>query len=135
MTSTSDSLVFERDYQAALDRLFLAWTRVDLLQRWFGCAKDRLWQIHEWDVRAGGRLHVSLDFDGKPFEAHGEFLVVEPPSRLTYRWSTDELVDVQIEPRASGSRLKLTHTFRRRPQARGILTMGWSASLAQLSDA
>jgi uncharacterized protein YndB with AHSA1/START domain len=135
MTSMTETLVFERDYHAPPARLFMAWTRIDLLGRWFGCAADRLWKIHEWDARVGGRLHVSLDFDGKPFEVRGEFLLVDAPSKLTYRWSEDEIVEVTIEPRATGSHLRLTHTFPSRPNVRDILTMGWSTSLTQLASA
>lgn len=133
--SSTDTLMFERDYRAPPSRVFLAWTRIDLLARWFGCAPDRLWTIHEWDARVGGRLHVSLDFDGKPYEVRGEFLIVEAPSKLAYRWSADEIVAVAISPQGTGSRLRLTHTFPRKPEAREILTMGWSASLTQLDAA
>lgn len=134
MTSKTDSLVFERDYRAPPARVFLAWTRIDLLSRWFGCAPDRLWTIHEWDARVGGHLRVSLDFDGKPFEVRGEFLVIDAPSKMTYRWGRDETVDVVIEPQGTGSHLRLTHTFPARPGAQDILTTGWSSSLTLLGE-
>lgn len=133
MSSKTESLVFERDYVASPSRVFQAWTRSDLLRRWFGCAPDRLWKIHVWDARVGGRLHVSLDFD-KPFEIRGEFLIVDEPSNLRYRWGPEEIVDVMIEPRGTGSHLRLTHTFPTKPHARDILTQGWSSSLTQLES-
>jgi len=134
MTSKTDTLVFERNYRAPPAKLFLAWTRTELLARWFGCGSDRLWKIHEWDARVGGELHVSLDFDGKPFEIRGEFLIVDAPTKLSYRWGHDEIVEVTIEPHGTGSHLRLTHTFPLRPGARDILTVGWSASLAKLDQ-
>lgn len=134
MTARTETLTLERDYQAPPARAFAAWTRVDLLGRWFGCADDKRWNVHEWDVRVGGRIHVSLDFDGRPFVVLGEFLVVDPPRRLRYRWSDDEVVDVAIEPRGSGSRLRLAHTFPAGDEPRAILTAGWSHSLAQLGQ-
>jgi uncharacterized protein YndB with AHSA1/START domain len=134
VTSTRDKLIFERDYSSPPEHLFMAWTQVPLLQRWFGCAPDRLWSIHLWEARVGGRLHVSLDFDGRPFEVRGEFLTVDPPSRLIYRWSENEIVDVVIELRAGGSHLRVTHTFPATHEARDILTMGWSTSLTQLES-
>lgn len=135
MTSKRDALVFERDYAVPPTRLFAAWTHVQTLRRWFGCAPDRLWNIHEWDARVGGRLHVSLDFDGKLFEVRGEFLLVDPPSRLNFRWFQDELIDVVITSQGDTSHLKVTHTFAAENQAREIRTMGWSASLDQLGRA
>jgi uncharacterized protein YndB with AHSA1/START domain len=127
-----ETLVFERIYSAPPPRLFAAWTQIELLQRWFGCAPDRLWQIHEWDVHVGGRLHVSLDFDGKIFEVRGEFLIVEPPSKLSYSWFNNERVDVVIAAHGAGSIQTITHSFAPEPQAREIRTMGWSASLDHL---
>jgi len=122
----------ERDYTAAPHQVFEAWTDVELVRQWFGCSTDKLWDVHEWDVRTGGRLHVSLDFDGHPFEVHGEFLVVDPPHRLTYRWSGNEQVEVTIEPHGSGSRLRLAHTFPAGRPEGSVRTVGWTYSLNQL---
>jgi uncharacterized protein YndB with AHSA1/START domain len=135
MSSETETLVLEHDYAAAPERVFDAWTRVDLLGRWFGCAADKLWTLHEWDVRTGGAIHVSLDFDGQPYEVRGAFLVVDPPRRLKYRWSDDETVEVMISPRGSGSHLELLHSFPRSRDARAILAAGWSHSLRQLGRA
>jgi uncharacterized protein YndB with AHSA1/START domain len=132
MSGKTETLVLERDYAAAPERLFDAWTRADLLGRWFGCAADNLWTAHEWEVRPGGAIHVSLDFDGHPYEVRGEFVVVDPPRRLKYRWSDHETVEVRISPRGSGSHLELLHSFPISRDARAILTAGWSHSLGQL---
>jgi len=130
--TTTETLSIERDYAAPPERVFDAWTRVDLLRLWFGCAPEKLWNVHVWDARVGGEIHVSLDFDGRPFEVRGEFLVVDAPRRLKYRWSDDEIVELTIEPLGSGSRLRLAHTFPAAEEARSTLTMGWSNSLEQL---
>ncbi len=132
MNSETESLTLGRDYTATPERVFDAWTRVDLLGRWFGCAADKLWTVREWDVRSGGAIHVSLDFDGKPYVVRGEFLVVDPPRRLKYRWSDCEIVTVTISSRGSGSHLELVHTCPKSRDAREILTDGWSHSLGLL---
>jgi uncharacterized protein YndB with AHSA1/START domain len=132
VAETTETLTLERDYGAPPERVFDAWTRVELLTRWFGCAPDTLWNVHVWDARVGGRLHVSLDFDGHPFEVRGEFLVVDPPHRLTYRWAQDEIVEVTIEPRGRGSRMRLRHTFPSGDEARPIRTNGWTSALDEL---
>jgi len=56
-----------------------------LLSQWFRCGQDKLWTVHEWDVRPGGAIRVSLEFDAGPFEVTGQFLVVDPPHRLRAR--------------------------------------------------
>ena len=127
--------MMERDYAAPPARVFAAWTEVDVLRRWFGCATDTLWNVHLWEVRVGGRIHVSLDFGGRPFEVKGEFLVVEPPRRLQYRWSENETVEVLIEPRGGGSRLRLTHTFPADAEGRSLRSHGWSNALDLLGRA
>jgi len=128
----NETLTLERDYDAAPERVFDAWTDVALLARWFGCAPEKLWKVHTWDVRVGGAIHVSLDFDGKPFVMRGEFLEVDRPRRLKYRWGEDETIEVAIEARGAGSHLRLSHTFPTGGDARAIRTMGWTHSLEQL---
>lgn len=90
-----ESLFMHRRYEASPERVFEAWTNVELLRQWFGCGPGMLWNVHEWDVRVGGAIRVSLEFDHGPFEVRGEFLVVDAPHHLRYRWSSDQIVDVR----------------------------------------
>jgi Uncharacterized conserved protein len=128
----AETLVLEHDYDAAPEEVFAAWTNVDTLQLWFGCAADKLWTVHEWDVRVGGSIHVSLDFGKDPFVVKGEFLILDPPYRLRYLWAGDEIVDVTIGRRRTGSSLRLAHTFPSNKRIRPFITAGWSYSLDQL---
>jgi uncharacterized protein YndB with AHSA1/START domain len=130
-----ESIALERDYEVTPDRLFEAWTNVDVLRRWFGCSTEMLWTIHAWDVRPGGALHVSLQFDHGPYEVHGRFVTVEAPHHLRYDWENGEVVDVVIEPHGAGSRLRLVHEYDAGEQKRAILSGGWNASLEQLGNA
>jgi uncharacterized protein YndB with AHSA1/START domain len=128
----SEDVLLQRDYPASPARVFEAWTDVELLTRWFGCGPDMLWTVHEWDVRAGGRLHVSLMFDKGPFEVRGEFLVVDPPHRLRYRFGDDQIVDVTIEAIPKGTRLAVRHSGLAGPDICSIITGGWTNGLTQL---
>jgi uncharacterized protein YndB with AHSA1/START domain len=133
MPATTDTLVLERDYASPPDHVFAAWTDVATLTRWFGCAPGMLWTVHAWEPRAGGKIHVSLEFDSGPFAVEGEFLVVDPPHRLSYRWAQDERVDVTIEPRGTGSHPRLEHTYPGAQEQRDILSGGWTAALDLLA--
>lgn len=125
----------EREYDATPERLFSAWTDPSMLSRWFGCGDNMLWRIHEWNPRAGGSIHVSLDFGGRPYEVKGTFTIVDPPRHLQYRWSDNETVDVRTEPRGSGSILRLEHTWPPTEDDRSMISAGWTSAFAQLDRA
>jgi uncharacterized protein YndB with AHSA1/START domain len=115
-------------------QVYEAWTDVRLLSQWFGCGPDMLWAVHEWDVRPGGAIRVSLDFDTGPFEVTGQFLVVDPPHRLRYRWLAEQVVDVTIEDSPGGSQLTLVHSGLSDMEM-PIVTAGWTSGLDQLRQA
>ena len=127
-----DPVVLIREFDAPPERVFEAWTTVDLLTQWFGCATDMLWTVHEWDVRPGGALHVSLDFDDNPYVVKGEFVEIDEPHRLVYAWENDQRVTVTIEPVGSGSRLTLEHAGLPNDEMCKIVTGGWTAGLTQI---
>lgn len=121
------------EYAAPPERIWAAWTNVEILQKWFGCGPGMLWNVHEWDVRPGGRIFVSLQFDEEPYEVEGEFAVVEPPNHLRYRWAGDQSVDVRIEAVGTGTRVTLEHTVP--DEQKPVVTAGWAAGLEQLAGA
>jgi uncharacterized protein YndB with AHSA1/START domain len=59
----AETVTLHRDYPHPPERLFAAWTDVELVRQWFGCGPGMLWTVHEWDVRPGGAIRVSLTFD------------------------------------------------------------------------
>lgn len=131
----TDRFVTEREFAVSPEVLFEAWTDVTVLTRWFGCGNDMLWNVHAWDVREGGAIAVSLDFDGKLYDVCGEFLIVDPPRRLHYRWDNDQSVDVTIVPRGNASLLRLEHSWPPANEDRSMLEGGWSSALEQLRRA
>ncbi len=131
----TDRFILEREFAARPEELFNAWTDVTMLRRWFGCGNDQLWNVHEWDVRKGGSIYVSLDFGGKPYKIRGEFLVVDPPRHLRYRWEADETVDVTFEPRGNCTLLRLEHRWEPTEEDRSMINAGWNNALEQLRHA
>jgi uncharacterized protein YndB with AHSA1/START domain len=129
----SDSFTLSRDYAAAPERLFKAWTDLATLTRWFGCGDNMLWTVHEWDVRPGGFIHVSLQFPNGPFVVRGEFTEVEAPRKIAYRWNGEERIEVEITPHGSGSRMTLTHSNIPDGMDPSILTNGWTSGMEQLA--
>lgn len=129
----SETVVMQREYAAPPERVFEAWTNVELLSQWFGCGPNMLWTVHEWDVRVGGQLYVSLMFEKGPFEVRGEFLEVEPPRHLRYRFGPDQFVDATIEPHGRGSRLTVRHSGLPNQDMCNIISGGWTNGLTQLA--
>lgn len=127
-----ESVSLHRDYPAPPERVFDAFTNVELLSRWFGCGPDMLWTIHTWEPRMGGAIYVSLQFETGPYEVRGEFLQVDRPRHLRYRFGPGQIVDVKIDPQGSGSRVTVTHSGLENQEMCGIITGGWTAGLAQL---
>jgi uncharacterized protein YndB with AHSA1/START domain len=67
------------------------------------------------DVRVGGRFTVVMLGDGTRLLHTGEFLAIEPPSKLSFTWvspytgSGPSVVTVELAPSGSGTVLRLTH--------------------------
>lgn len=127
----SRTVTLERRYGSPPERVFEAWVDVDLLSQWFGCGPDTLWTIHRWEPHAGGAIEVSMEMDGAEFRVVGEFLVVERPHQIRYRWDGDQLVTARFDAVDDGTRVTLTHAGL--PDAMPpIVTDGWTASLGQI---
>ncbi len=127
-----EPVVITRDYDAPPARVFAGWTNVDLLTQWFGCATDMLWDVHEWDARPGGAIHVSLDFETGPYVVKGRFIEVDEPNRIRYEWEGDQVVTVTIQANGKGSRMTLEHAGLPSNDLCEIVTDGWSASTTQI---
>ncbi len=137
MTDTR-SVTLTRTYPTSPERVWAAWTDTGLLTRWFGCRPDQLWTVHEWDVRVGGHLRVSMDFDGEPFVVTGAFLDVDPPERLVYTFGDGVTITVTIAVTITGSgapdtTVTVTHDGLPTGEMVGIVTDGWTSSLTQLA--
>lgn len=85
-------LVVTRTFNAPARLVFEAWTKPELLKRWWvpkSCAMSML--SCEIDARAGGSYRFVFAFDSdpsKPMAFFGKYLEVTPPSRLV--WTNEE---------------------------------------------
>jgi uncharacterized protein YndB with AHSA1/START domain len=135
VSGNREPVVLSADYDAPPAKVFAAWTTVETLTTWFGCATDMLWTVHAWEPVVGGPIHVSLDFDGTPYEVRGRFLIVEEPHRLQYEWEAGQVITVTIEARDGGSRMTVEHAGLPTDEMDEIVTGGWTASLTQILQA
>lgn len=89
-TPTDTEIIMTRVFDAPRRMVFDAWTRTELVQRWYGA---RGWNIYECDIdlRVGGRWRfVWRGPDGTDMAAGGTYLEIVPPERLVYSESFDD---------------------------------------------
>jgi uncharacterized protein YndB with AHSA1/START domain len=141
MTSASGiepSLTLVRRIKAPPQTVFAAFVEpVHILKWWGPDAGPTL--LAETDVRVGGRFRVVFEtLDGERHENAGEYLEIDPPSRLVMAWwwaSTPERrsrVTVSIRPISSGSELTVSHEMFFDEAARDSHLWGWNRALDKL---
>ena len=98
------------------ERVFRALTEPGEIVRWWG--SDELYRTtnHVADLRPGGAWRSEgKGADGTPFAVEGEFILVEPPHRLSMTWKPGwdggnvTTVTFLLEPTEEGTRLTLRH--------------------------
>jgi len=87
---TSDrELVVTRTVSGPPRIVFEAWTRADLLERWWSPKSFPITLLScETDPRVGGTYRLVFGYEGSTFDFFGRYLEVAPPSRLV--WTNDE---------------------------------------------
>jgi uncharacterized protein YndB with AHSA1/START domain len=122
------------------ERVFRALTTPEELVRWWG--SDDLYRTTAWtaDLRAGGKWRAEgKGKDGHAFSVEGEFLEVDPPSKLVQTWKPDwdaghvTTITYRLTAIEKGTRVTVRHTgFAGRPQACQGHSDGWERVLGWL---
>jgi uncharacterized protein YndB with AHSA1/START domain len=86
-------LVVSRTFNAPARTVFEAWTKPELLKRWWAPKSAGVFLIScEADVRVGGRYRFEFGHEAsKPMAFFGKYIEVIPHSRLV--WTNDESDD------------------------------------------
>jgi uncharacterized protein YndB with AHSA1/START domain len=115
-TTTHDTFVIERHYDAPVERVFAAWSTPDAKGAWFGdpAGGDR---AHQLDFCVGGREHLSGTAEGgMTYRLDATYYDIIPNERII--WSYDMDLDGAhisvslgtVEIRAEGDGTALTYT-------------------------
>ena len=82
-------LVVTRTFDAPARIVFEAWTKPELLKRWW-VPKSMGMRLLAWeaDVRVGGKYRVVFETDAEPMAFFGTYTEVTPHSRLA--WTNEE---------------------------------------------
>jgi uncharacterized protein YndB with AHSA1/START domain len=82
-------LVVTRTVHGPARIVFEAWTKPELLERWWAPKSFPISLLScEMDVRVGGRYRLVFGYEGSTMEFFGRYLEVTPHSRLA--WTNDE---------------------------------------------
>ena len=135
----SKGISIKRTLSGRRETVFSAWTRPELMARWF--FPDPSWTATvSSELRVGGHYEVSMrDPSGGVHLQFGEYREIVPTSRLVFTWSCPDLgvknSVVTVELRESGDRtdLHLTHELPPDPKIRREHEEGWTGCLGNLA--
>src|SRR5438067_2168695 len=86
-----EGISLKRILKARRERVFEAWTRPDLMGRWFFPGAGWIAEVTS-DLRVGGRYQLAMrDPAGSRHLQFGEYREIVPVSRLVFTWSCPEL--------------------------------------------
>ena len=135
---SGETLVVRRFIPVPRERVFAAWLDPASLAQWMrpGGATGATAEV---DPRVGGRFRIVMLHGREEFEHTGEYLIIQPPARLSFTWISQATarqpteVTIEFLQREGGTELILTH--RRLPSAqleshRG----GWTDILRDLRE-
>jgi uncharacterized protein YndB with AHSA1/START domain/ketosteroid isomerase-like protein len=120
------------------ERVFSALASKEIVDWW---VRPGVFDTREWtgDVRKGGRWRASGVARGQPYALEGEFLEVQPPTKLVHTWQRVGMpgaattVTYHLQPIDGGTRLTLRHTGFVPPDSCGNVCEGWQSSFERLA--
>ena len=140
--SNQITLLVRRVIQADVQRVFDAWTRPELLVKWWG-PRPVTCREAEVDLQVGGAYRIGNLFpDGSVLFIVGEFEVVEPPRRLVYTWRLDQRsgpeaeesrVTVRFESQGAATEVIVLHERIDSEKTRADHEHGWGGCLDNLA--
>ncbi len=133
-----EEIVIRRLLPAPRERVFAAWLDPLSLVHWMRPGADAT-ATAEVDPRVGGRFRIVMKHSGGVTEHTGEYLVIEPPSRLSFTWISEHThqipTEVTVECFERGQATELVLTHRRLPQDKTEAhRRGWGTILQNLDQ-
>jgi uncharacterized protein YndB with AHSA1/START domain len=110
----ADPLVVRRFIPVPRERVFAAWLDPVSLAQWM-CPGSVAGATVEVDPRVGGRFRIVMHHGQGDEEHHGAYLVIEPPSLLSFTWISahtghqSTVVTIELKEQGGGTELMLTH--------------------------
>ncbi len=134
---TDLTLTVERTIKAAPEKVFEAWLRPDMLQKFMLPAEGMTVPKASNDPREGGRFELVMQAGDQEIPHAGTYHEINPHDRIVFGWespySTDgSTVTLDFKPVAEGTHLTLTHVRFPDAESRDNHQGGWGNILAAL---
>ncbi|MDP2270679.1 MAG: SRPBCC domain-containing protein [Archangium sp.] len=133
---TTNAVFITRLMPAAIDRVFAACSRPELLSRWLVCEENGEATATS-EFRVGGRFRIDM----KRGSTEGEYLEIVPPRRLVFTWSAPHVgvatsvVTIELKARSDEqTEVRLTHSVDPATEAGARHARGWTTALANLNQ-
>ena len=109
MTGDAEELIVRRVIPISRERVFAAWLDPDRLARFMrpGATTGTTAEV---DARVGGKFRIVMEHSGAGAEHRGEYLAIDPPSLLSFTWTsaatddTPTIVTVELHGCPAGPR-------------------------------
>lgn len=89
-SEAQDFLVVKRLFSAPIERVFEAWTKAEVLAKWFG-PEGFLVSRSEINVRVGGTYEIEIHSpEGNRIRHFGSYVEVSEPHRLIFTWMLED---------------------------------------------
>lgn len=142
------SVRITRKFAASPTAMFDAWTKPELIEKWWGPANISARTI-DVDAQPGGALVVELDVPGEgPVRMSCVFLELRRPDLICFEIRHKQFegadkapggyipttVEVQFAAHQKGTKLTLIHTGFLAAAQTGMFSQGWAESLDKLEE-
>jgi uncharacterized protein YndB with AHSA1/START domain len=81
----SNKVVIRRRIAATREELFDEWTDPEGMRSWM-CPENIVSVDVRLELRVGGSLLIIMRDANRAYEHHGEFVIIEQPSKLAFTW-------------------------------------------------
>lgn len=134
------TLVIERVFKAAPDKIFKAWTDPAILVEWWGPEGFNIPEC-AMDVRAGGSWRTTMiSPKGDGHVVSGVYREISPPNRLVMTWAWEQdgqrghetVIEVTFEPTSVGTKMRLVQSVFESTDSRDSHGKGWSSTFNDL---
>jgi uncharacterized protein YndB with AHSA1/START domain len=132
------SVILEKTFNSAIDKVWEAWTNPSFIMNWFGSDPNGIVLKAELDVRPGGYFEVTFqDSDQTVHTCSGIYQEVHALIKLSFTWQWKSEPDVEsfiillLIPEGNSTRMQFEHKHLK-SGSKHDYTIGWQNTFLKL---